>query len=129
MTPIHGQLLRQQLERVELIDCQMRERSRATAEQMQSHQQAILRLIEVPGIGADAAQQMVAEIGPTAAAFPSSRQLASWMGVCPGSEESAAENRSDRCAKGNRFLRRVLCQAAQAAVHKKAVIYRRCFIG
>ncbi len=54
-----------------------------------------------------------------AAAFPSSQQLTSWIGVCPGSEESAGENHSGRSAKGNRFLRRVLCQAAQPAARTK----------
>ena len=82
---------------------------------MQQYQDAVTRLIEIPGIGAEAAQEIIAEIGPEAAAFPSAAQLASWIGVCPGSNESAGENHSGRSAKGNRFLRRVLCQAAQAA--------------
>jgi transposase len=71
--------------------------------------------VEIPGIGATAAQEILAEIGPQASAFPSAPQLASWVGVCPGSQESAGQNYSGRSAKGNRFLRRVLCQAAQAA--------------
>ena len=39
--------------------------------------------------------------------------------MCPGTQESAAHNHSGRCAKGNRYIRRVLCQVAQAAVRTK----------
>src|ERR1700689_1699536 len=58
---------------------------------------------------------LLAEIGPEAAAFPTPEQLAAWIGVCPGSNQSAEENHSGRSAKGNRFMRRLLRQAAQAA--------------
>lgn len=115
MGDIHRKLLSQQLDRIRLIDGQIEELDKLAASQMQAYQSAVARLIEVPGIGATAAQEIIAEIGPEAAAFPSSAQLASWIGVCPGSEESAGENHSGRSAKGNRFMRRVLCQAAQAA--------------
>jgi hypothetical protein len=51
------------------------------------------------------------------------------MGACPGNEESAGVNYSHRCPKGNRQMRRVLNQAANAAVTAKgtifAVVYRR----
>ena len=87
------------------------------------------RVAEVPGLGVDSAQQIIAEVGATAAAFPSERQLASWMGACPGNEESAGVNYSHRCPKGNRQMRRVLNQAANAAVKAKgtifAIVYRR----
>jgi transposase len=43
-----------------------------------------------------------------AATFPSSKHLGSWMGACPGNEESAGVNYSHRCPKGNRQMRRVL---------------------
>lgn len=119
MDQIHCCLLAQLLHRVELIDHQIQELNQLAAAYMQSHQAAVARLIEVPGIGAEAAQEILAEIGPQAAAFPSAQQLASWIGVCPGSQQSAGENYSGRSAKGNRFLRRLLCQAAQAAVRTK----------
>ena len=45
------------------------------------------RLTEVPGLGVDSAQQIIAEFGVTAATFPSPKHLASWMGACPGTEE------------------------------------------
>ena len=51
------------------------------------------------------------------------------MGACPGNEESAGVNYSHRCPKGNRQMRRVLNQAANAAVKAKgtifSVVYRR----
>ena len=115
MGEIHCRLLAQHLDRIELIDRQIVELNQLAAAQMQKYQDAIRRLIEIPGIGAEAAQEILAEIGPEAVAFPSAQQLASWIGVCPGSSESAGENHSGRSAKGNRFLRRLLCQAAQAA--------------
>lgn len=132
MSCIHRQLLRQHLDRIELIDRQIEELSCLSAQQMQPYREAILRLIEVPGIGVEAAHQILAEIGPRAAAFPSARQLASWIGVCPGAQESAGENHSGRCAKGNRFMRRLLCQAAHAGVQKKGshlqALFRRLIV-
>jgi hypothetical protein len=83
---------------------------------------------EVPGPGVDSAQQIIAEVGATAATFPAPKHLASWMGACPGNEESAGVNYSHRCPKGNRQMRRVLNQAANAPVKAKgtifAVVYR-----
>ena len=71
---------------------------------MKAHEETIARLAELPGLGVDSAQQIIAEIGPEAAAFPSAPQLASWVGVCPGRQESAGESSSNRSAKGNRSM-------------------------
>lgn len=115
MGDIHRKLLAQHLDRIDLINRQIDELNKLAASEMQTYQNAVTRLIEVPGIGAEAAQEIIAEVGPEAAAFPSAEQLASWIGVCPGSHESAGQNHSGRSPKGNRFMRRLLCQAAQAA--------------
>jgi transposase len=99
------------------------------ADLLTAHHDAVQRLAEVPELGVDSAQQIVAEVGATAATFPLSKHLASWMGACPGNEESAGVNYSHRCPKGNRQMRRVLNQAANAAVKAKgtifAIVYRR----
>jgi len=83
----------------------------------------------VPGLGVDSAQQIIAEVGPTAATFPSGEQLSSWVGACPGDEESAGVNYSHRSPKGNRHMRRLLNQAANAAARTKGsifdIVYRR----
>src|SRR5205823_14601293 len=72
------------------------------AQQLAYYHDAVQRLAEVPGLGVDSAQQIIEEVGASAAAFPSAKQLASWMGACPGNEESAGVNYSHRCPKGNR---------------------------
>jgi transposase len=115
------------LEQVEFLDRQMEELTHLIAEAMRGWQAAVARLAEIPGIRTVAAQQILAETGPQAAAFPSAGQFASWMGACPGREESAGVNHSGRCPKGNRYLRRSLCQAAQAAVRTKNSHFQTVF--
>lgn len=116
--PLHRQLLKLYLERVDLIETQMAALEKSVAEALHAHQEAVTRLVEIPGLGVDSAQQIIAEIGPQAVAFPSAAQLASWIGVCPGRHESAGESSSNRSAKGNRTMRRLLNQLAHAAVRK-----------
>jgi transposase len=115
------------LQRVELLDQQIAELNQLAADRLRVHQDAVARLAAVPGLGVDSAQQILAEVGPTAAAFPTADQLRSWVGVCPGRNESAEQNRSGRCAKGNRYLRRILCQAAQAAVKSDGTYLQSLF--
>jgi len=127
--PMHRGMLSLQLQRLQLIDQQMAELNRMIAQAMQSHQDAVIRLAEVPGLGVDSAQQIIAEVGAQARTFSSAAELTSWVGTCPGKEESAEQNHSSRSAKGNKYLRRVLNQAAHAAVAKKGshfqVVFRR----
>jgi transposase len=97
------------------------------AQVMQPHQETVMRLAEVPGFGVDSAQQVIAEIGAQASTFPSAMELSSWAGVCPGKQESAEQNRSSRSAKGNKYLRRILTQAAHAAVKNKGTYFQALF--
>jgi transposase len=127
VSEIHRRLLQQHLAHLALIDAQMEELSLLAADAMRQHSDAVIRLVQIPGIRVLAAQQIVAEAGPQASAFPSAAQFSSWIGVCPGREESAGENHSSHCAKGNTYMRRVLCQAAQAAVRTKNSYFQQKF--
>jgi len=124
---MHRGMLALQLQRLQLIDQQMSQLNRMIAQVMKSHQDAVIRLAEVPGLGVDSAQQIIAEIGAQASTFPSAAELTSWVGTRPGKDESAEQNHSSRSAKGNKYLRRVLNQAAHAAVAKKGSHYQVVF--
>lgn len=73
----------------------------------------------IPGVDLVAAQAVMAEIGVDMRRFPTSGHLASWAGLCPGSNESAGKRKSGKTTKGNRWLRRCLSQAAWAASRTK----------
>jgi hypothetical protein len=54
-------------------------------------------------------------------------EFTSWVATCPGREESAEENSSSRSAKGNKYMRRVLNQAAHAAARSKGTHFQAVF--
>lgn len=127
--PMYRRLIAMMLEELRVIEAQLEALDQEMAQLLRQHQDAVQRLAVVPGLGVDSAQQIIAEVGPTAATFPSAKHLASWVGACPGEEESAGVNASHRSPKGNRQMRRLLNQAANAAVKTKGsifeLIYRR----
>jgi transposase len=130
LKPVYRRLLKMTLEHLQILEQQIGQLDQELATLLHPHQDAVQRLAEVPGFGVDSAQQIIAEVGPTAATFPSAKCLSSWVGACPGDEESAGVNYSHRSPKGNRHMRRLLNQAANAAVKVKGsifeIIYRRC---
>lgn len=116
MTAAQQIVVRIQLDEIEQIEKHMKELDEQLAKAQADCQDAVERLCEIPGISVLAAQHLIAEIGPEAKAFPTSGHLASWVGVCPGRNESAGVSSTNRSPKGNRFLRRLLAQAAWASV-------------
>jgi transposase len=116
------------LEQLQFLEQQIGQLDQEMASLLNQHQDAVERLAEVPGLGVDSAQQIIAEVGPTAAAFPSEKHLSSWVGAsCPGDDESAGVNYSHRSPKGNRNMRRVLNQAANAAAKAKGSIFENAY--
>jgi transposase len=124
---VYRRLLKMALEELQFLEEQIDKLEREAASLLQQHQDAVERVAEVPGFGADSALQMIAEVGPEAAAFDSAGQLASWVGVIPGDNESAGESHSTRSPKGNKNMRRLLNQAAQSAVKTKGSIFEVTF--
>jgi len=129
LKPVYRRLLKMALEQLQFLEQQMDQLDQELASLLHPHQDAVQRLAEVPGLGVDSAQQIIAEVGPTAATFPSEKCLSSWVGACPGDDESAGVNYSHRSPKGNRHMRRVLNQTANAAARTKGsifdIVYRR----
>lgn len=127
LQPVYRRLLHMFLEELRLIEQQMSQLDQEMATLLSQHQAAVQRLAEVPGLGVDSAQQIIAEIGATAATFPSAKQLSSWVGVCPGDEQSAGVSKSHRYPQGNRHMRRILNQAANSAARAKGTIFEMVY--
>src|SRR6266700_4161750 len=127
LDPVYRLLLRQHMDQVELLRRQIADLNEALARAMSAHVAALHRLSQIPGVDLYAAQELLSEIGPQAAAFASAEQFVSWVGVCPGSQESAGICYSHRSAKGNKYLRRLLCQIAWAAIHTKDTFFAGLF--
>jgi transposase len=129
LNPVHRRLIRLALDDLQLIEQQISQLEQEIASLLREHEGAVQRLAEVPGLGVDSAQMIIAEVGAKAATFASAKNLVSWAGACPGEEESAGVNKSARSPKGNRQMRRILNQAANAAVKHKGsifdIVYRR----
>lgn len=127
LSPVYRRLLKMELKPLQFLEQQMHELEQEITRLLRPYAGAVERLAEVPGLGVESAQQIIAEIGPTAEVFPSEKKLASGVGVCPGEEVSAGETHSSRSPKGNRALRGLLNQAAHAAVKMKGSIFEVAF--
>ncbi|HEU5381644.1 MAG TPA: IS110 family transposase [Ktedonobacteraceae bacterium] len=84
-----------------------------------SWKEAVALLDSIPGINQRAAEGILAEIGIDMSRFPTAGHLASWAGMCPGSNESAGKRLSGKTRKGSPWLRKLLVEAAHAAAHGK----------
>jgi transposase len=118
--------LLEQLEKLEKEDDIYSERIKG---QMLPYEKKLERLDTISGIGRRSAENLLAEIGPEMDPFPTADDLVSWGGLCPGRNESGGKKRSSRTPDGNKWLKRVLIEAAWAATHEKnsylAARYRR----
>jgi transposase len=80
---------------------------------------ASISLQSIPGIGSTSAQAVVSVIGTDMERFPNAAHLASWAGLCPGDNQSAAKRKSGKTRKGNSLLRTTLITCAHSAVLNK----------
>jgi transposase len=69
--PVYRRLLKLTLEELRLIEEHLGQLDQQMADLLTEHHEAVQRLAEVPGLGVDSAQQIIAEVGATAATFPS----------------------------------------------------------
>src|SRR5436190_13724977 len=76
-------------------------------------------LLPVPGFDRLSIDVIIAETGADMSRFPTPGDLASWVGVCPGSHESAGKRRRVGTTNGNPWLRRALIESARAAARTK----------
>ena len=115
-TDHHAFLLRTMLARVDETSADIADLEAKIEELIAPFAQAVDTLDEIPGIGATAAQVILAEIGLDMSRFPTAAHLCSWARFAPGIKESAGKNKGrGATGHGNRYLARVLGEAAVSA--------------
>lgn len=75
--------------------------------------------LAIPGVSLKVAEVIIAETGADMAVFETPSRLASWAGVCPGSNESAGRIKSSHILPGNKYLKAALGTAALSASRSK----------
>jgi transposase len=83
---------------------------------------ALTLLQTIPGVDRIGAAMLLVEVGITMSDFRSADALASWSGLCPGNNESAGKRRRAKSRKGNPYVRRLLCEFANAATKTRCAI-------
>lgn len=119
----HRLILEQLLADIALFVAQIAELDAHIEKLLQKDQEDIDRLDGTPGINRRVAEVIIAEAGTDMNRFPSAAHFVSWIGLCPGQDQSAGKRRSGKIRKGNRNLRSALVESAHGAVRKKGSYY------
>jgi transposase len=122
-------LLADMLKQMSALEAQLAELTAEIEQRVAPYEDVIRRLDTIPGIDRITAWTVLAETGTDMSVFGDARHLASWAALCPGNRESGGKRISGKTRKGNRYIRRALCQSAWAASHVKdshlAGLFRR----
>lgn len=115
-TDHHAFLLATMLARIDALDADLAALEAKIQEMIAPFAAAVDKLDEIPGVGATGAHIILAEIGLDMSRFPTAAHLSSWARFAPGVKESAGRKKgSGTTGHGNRYLARVLGEAAVAA--------------
>lgn len=117
--PHHTRLLGRLLAHIDFLDESITECEEEIEQMCRPFAEVIKRLDEITGVNRRAAQDMIAETGVEMSHFPSHKHLCSWTGISPGNNESGGKRKSGRTKQGNKWLKAILVECAQAAGHSK----------
>ncbi len=115
----HGYLLKMMLERVDALTAQIDDLTRRIEEAIAPFARQVAQLDEIPGIGAIAAQEIIAEIGVEMARFPTPGHLVSWAKFAPQARQSAGKSKPGSTGKGNPWIGGTLGEAGIGAARTK----------
>ncbi len=121
LTDSHRFVLDELMRHIEEIEARIARFDTRLLEGLASEKNALTLLQTLPGVDLIGAAMLLVEIGTDMDAFGSADRLASWVGICPGNNESAGKHKSGRVRKGNLYVRRLLCEFAHAASRTRSV--------
>ncbi len=118
----HLFVLAEVMAHIEYLETAMSRFERTLLEGLKTCEPQLVLLQTIPGIDRMGAAMLLVEIGADMASFGSAERLASWVGICPGNNESAGKRKSGKTRKGNAWVRRLLCEFAQAAARSRCAL-------
>ena len=121
LTPSHRFVLEELMRHIEEIETRIARFDARLLAELETERHALAPLQTLPGVDLIGAALLLVEIGTDMDAFGSADRLASWVGLCPGNNESAGKRKSGRVRKGNPHVRRLLCEFAHAARRARSV--------
>ena len=121
LTTSHRFVLDELMQHIEEIEARIARFDARLLGELESERNALALLQTIPGVDLIGAAMLLIEIGTDMDAFGSPDRLASWVGICPGNNESAGKRKSGHVRKGNLYVRRLLCEFAHAASRTQSV--------
>jgi transposase len=119
LTSAHCFIIGEVMAHIEELENRIQTCSGYLLQELSPYAPILQSLQTIPGIDQIGAAMLIVEIGDDMSAFGKPEKLASWAGVCPGNNESAGKKKSGKARKGNPYVRRLLCEAANAASKTK----------
>lgn len=121
LTDSHRFVLDELMHHIEEIETRIARFDTRLLAELESERNTLALLQTIPGVDLIGAAMLLIEIGTDMDAFGSADRLASWVGICPGNNESAGKRKSGQVRKGNLYVRRLLCEFAHAASRTTSV--------
>ena len=122
LSQAHLFVLGETMAHIEELEARMQRFEQELLKGLSAWQTELVLLQTIPGIDIMGAAMLLVEISAEMQSFGSAERLASWVGICPGNNESAGKRKSGKTRKGNAWVRRLLCEFAQAASRSRSAL-------
>ncbi len=119
LEPHHRVLIERLLTHIDFLNESLLQLDEQIEQHLAPFEATVQLLDTIPGVGRTAAATIIAEIGVDMSRWPTAGHLASWAGICPGTDQSGQRRRPGRLTKGNRWLRAILGEVAWAITHTR----------
>ncbi len=107
---------------IEELEARMAHFEQALLQGLTAWQPQLVLLQTIPGIDQMGGALLLVETGADMDSFGSAERFVSWVGICSGNNESAGKRKSGKTRKGNSWVRRLLCEFAQAAARSRCAL-------